>query len=113
MKNMTCNKCGIKVDRKSDIHEIGIEFSYGEFDNQIWKFWSCTECLLDMVEGFEKPPEGFMASPSISRVLIDAYKKDKATIDDIVDSYHVDYQDYEKFIFEPATEENNFREGTI
>ena len=85
----------------------------GSLTIKFGNFWNCTDCLLDMVEGFEKPPEGFMASPSISRVLIDAYKKDKATIDDIVDSYHVDYQDYEKFIFEPATEENNFREGTL
>lgn len=94
----TCNNCGC-ITRQ--IQEINLKFSYGSFDNQTWNFNLCDNCIGDMVEGFERPPEGFISNASISKALVNAYRGNSVT--------EVLYDDYEAYVCYPSTEANKLK----
>ncbi len=97
-----CNNCGVNVDHASLIQEIKLEFGYGSsMDGSKIKFRLCEDCLLDMVEGFEKPPEGFMSNASISQALIDGYRRESVT--------EALYDDYEAYVCYPSSDANKLK----
>ena len=65
---LTCNKCGCKkpiyddsLESLSDLHEFQsfmFSFGYGsKFDEQVWEFDLCENCLEDFVATFAIKPE--------------------------------------------------------
>ena len=67
---VTCNKCGTSKELTGDEYErewqsnkfqsMHNSFGYGSsFDNEIWRYDLCEECLVEIVKTFKHLPDGF------------------------------------------------------